>query len=208
MPMVPGLKWTRELGLAGLAFMALSARSANSANSANSEKTIRLASVEDVFVDGVVDEAWSDLSFGFTAVGQGASAETRCYDLMDYGAVSFARDSDRIWVSSTTYLEAIVKVDGAADVLLWLEGLQGDAPVATEPVSAVEILVASQPDDEDVLDAFLAGEYVDLRVRMKDLLGDVDAEQVPLNQVVLSTVDGSVGGQGARLCVAGVAIID
>jgi hypothetical protein len=194
-----------KVAFPGLAFLALSARLAKG------EKTIRLTSVEDIFVDGVMDEAWSDLSFGFSAVGQGAAPESRCYELMDYGAVSFARDHDRIWVSSATHLEAIIKVDGAADVLLWLEGLQGDVFVATEPVSAVEILVASQPDEEDVLDAFLAGEYVDLRVRLKDLLGDVDAEQIPLNQIVFSTAGGSVEGEetgSARLCVAGVAIID
>ena len=202
---IPRKEMGGRLGLALPVCLALSALSARA------ERTIRLASVEDVFVDGVMDEAWSDFSFGFSSVAPGALPDSQCYELMDHGAVSFVRDHDRVWVSSTTYLEAIIKVDGAADVLLWLEGLQGDVSVATEPVSAVEILVASQPDDEDVLDAFLGGDYVDLRVRLKDLLGDLDAEQIPLSQIVLSTVAGTVEGgdqTAARLCVAGVAIID
>ena len=197
-----------KLALALLPGLALSALAQN---------TIRLTTVEDIFVDGVMDEAWSNLSFGYTSVSR--TPETLCYDLEPYGAVSFGRDRDRIWVSSYTYLEAIIKLQGAVDLMVSLEGLDGGMSVATEPVSVLEILVASKPDDEDVLEELMSGDYVDLRVRLKDLLGEVDAEAVPLTQIVLTAIpageDAETEGSeekaaeaSAQLCVAGVAIID
>ena len=54
---IPRKEMGGRLGLALPVCLALSALSARA------ERTIRLASVEDVFVDGVMDEAWSDFSF-------------------------------------------------------------------------------------------------------------------------------------------------
>ena len=182
-------------------------------------KAPRLTSIEDIFVDGAMDADWSNLSFGYTNVSA-PTVESRCYDLESWGAVSFARDSDRIWVGGSTYLEAVVKVEGAVDVLVSLEGLADGKSVVTGPVSASEVLVAASPDDGDALDELLAGDWVDLRVRLKDLLEEVDAEEVPLTQIVLSlksaTEDELVErseergdeGRSARLCVAGVVIVD
>ena len=164
-------------------------------SSATGQMTVRLTSIEDIFVDGAVDDDWSNMSFGYSHVAVGGEGEL-CYDLDPYGAVSFARDSDRIWIASGTYLELVVKIEGAQDILLTLEGISdGREHVETRAVSASEILVASQPDDGSALDALMQGDYVDLRVRLKDLLGDVDGEEVPLNQIVLRLASDSQTGE-------------
>ena len=154
-------------------------------------KAPRLTSIEDIFVDGAVDEDWSNLSWGYTNVTAPA-VEALCYDLEPWGSVSFARDFDRIWVGGQTYLEAVMRVQGASDVLVSLEGVADGESVVAGPVRASEILVAANPDDGEALAELLAGDWVDLRVRLKDMLGDVDAEETPLTQIVFSLAEEEV----------------